>query len=348
MRCAILKGMKKALGMILGFLLILLAGLAFISNYYYRSVTQKGPGTGEMTEFTVNVGEGAATVADRLARNKVISSPILFRIYLKLNNLDSRMQAGTFNLSDNLSISAVADILQRGFADLKVTFPEGWRREEMARYLLKKFNSAQEGLGRAGNIGEDFLAASDGLEGYLFPDTYYIPSQFNVGQVVRLLRQNFDTKIKELPKTDLSINEVVTLASIVEREAKYDEDRPIVAGILLKRLSEDWPLEVDATLQYALATQRMAKDTWLSASFNFWPEEITSVDLQLTSLYNTRKNPGLPPTPICNPGLAALRAVAKAQKTDYWFYVSDKGGHMHYARTIEEHSANISRYVAVP
>ena len=159
------------------------------------------------------------------------------------------------------------------------------------------------------------------------------------------MKNNFDKKYSTLTKTVLPQNNVVNLASIVEREARLPDDRPVVAGILLKRLENDWPLEVDATLQYAMATRKMENGKWKTGSFDFWPKEITADDLELDSPYNTRKYKGLPPTPICNPGLSAIEAVIRPTETEYWFYLSDKEGKMHYAKTIEEHNLNISRYL---
>ncbi len=325
--------MKKSSRLVLGLGLILLVLSAFVSNRYYRMVTQKQPGADQTREFTVNAGESVASIAERLAKDKLISSTLLFRIYLKLNNMGATLQSGVFSLSGDLSIKEVSDVLQHGVRDLKLTFPEGWRREEMARYLVSKISA------------QDFLAETSGSEGYLFPDTYSVPAWYTAKQLVVMMKDNFDQKYLSLPKTTLSKDKVVILASLVEREAKYDNDRPIVAGILLKRLNNDWPLEVDATLQYALANRKMDIENWKEEGFVFWPREITADDLQLSSPYNTRKNRGLPPTPICNPGLAALKAVVSPQETDYWFYLSDPSGRMHYAKTVEEHNANAARYL---
>ena len=138
---------------------------------------------------------------------------------------------------------------------------------------------------------------------------------------------------KEAQKAGLNKKEVLTLASLIEREAKHNEDRAIVAGILIKRGENDWPLQIDATVQYVLGRER-----------NWWPQ-VTKRDLNTNSPYNTYKNKGLPPGPICNPGLASIKAVLYPKKTDFWFYLSDKTGKMHYARTNGEHNANIRKYL---
>ena len=130
------------------------------------------------------------------------------------------------------------------------------------------------------------------------------------------------------------------MASLVEREAKHDDDRPVIAGIMLKRLKADWPLQIDATLQYALANLRcIAK-----SSCDWWIVP-TAADKKINSAYNTYLNNGLPPAPICNPGLSSIKAVVNPQTNNYWFYISDSKGQMHYAKTIEEHNENIAKYL---
>ncbi|KKU83389.1 MAG: Aminodeoxychorismate lyase [Microgenomates group bacterium GW2011_GWA2_47_8] len=142
-------------------------------------------------------------------------------------------------------------------------------------------------------------------EGYMFPDTYF--------------------------------DEVIVLASIVEREGRTDEDRPVIAGILLKRLKADWPLQTDATLQYALGYQVYEK-TW-------WKKVLTNDDKKIASPYNTYLHPNLPPKPIANPGLASIKAVIYPEDSNYWYYLHDPRGSAHYARTIEEHEQNIASYL---
>jgi UPF0755 protein len=159
---------------------------------------------------------------------------------------------------------------------------------------------------------------------------------------VKIFRDNFDSKFSaqmraDAKKTGLTTDETVVLASIVEREGRSREDRPVIAGILLKRLKTDWPLQVDATLQYALGYQTFEK-TW-------WKKELNNDDKKIKSLYNTYLYTGLPPKPICNPGLESLRAVIYPTESDYWYYLHDPSGTVHYAATIEEHNANITKYL---
>jgi UPF0755 protein len=134
---------------------------------------------------------------------------------------------------------------------------------------------------------------------------------------------------------------VLILASIVEREAGLDQDRPLIAGILLKRWRQGWPLQADATIQYAVGDDRCQGQ---EAECDYWAP-VKKADLAINSAYNTYKNQGLPPGPICSPGLASIKAVVYPQTSDYWFYLSDSDGTVHYARTNEEHSENVTRYL---
>lgn len=144
--------------------------------------------------------------------------------------------------------------------------------------------------------------------------------------------------MREDAKTiDLSLGQVIILASIVEREGRSAEDRPIIAGILLKRLKADWPLQTDATLQYALGYQAREK--------SWWKKSLTLEDKNVRSAYNTYLNPGLPPGPISNPGIESIKAVIYPKESEYWYYLHDPAGSVHYATTIEEHNANVAQYL---
>jgi UPF0755 protein len=159
---------------------------------------------------------------------------------------------------------------------------------------------------------------------------------------------------ENLDKVGLSADQAIILASIVEREAAKDGDRPVVAAILVKRFKEGMKLDADATVQYAVATNTFSNCLIRSSApcspeeindFTWWPASLTQADLDFDSPYNTRKYAVLPPTPICNPGLAALSVVATAQPTDYLFYLTDKTGVTHFAKTIEQHNANVAAYL---
>jgi len=225
----------------------------------------------------------------------------------------------------------ILEKLAHGTLDIWLTIIEGWRNEEIATLLEKEFNFSSQ----------DFLNVSQ--SGYMFPDTYAFPKEASAAAVAKIMLSNFQQKFDEnlreaIKKEDLVEEEAIVLASIVEREARYDVDRPMVAGILLNRLRQGMPLQADATVQYALGYQSDSR-TW-------WKKGLARDDLKIDSPYNTYLNIGLPPSPICNPGLATIKAVAYPEKTDYLYYLSDKEGRMHYAKTLDEHNENIRKYLS--
>ena len=287
--------------------------------------------------FVVRKGESLSSVAGRLQEESLIHNSLIFKILILKDGLAGKIQAGSFRLNSSLRPQEIADILTHGTEDIWLTFPEGWRKEEFAQRLvanLEKFDV------------DGFLKITASHEGELFPDTYLLPREASPSAVFNLLLNNFQKKFDKKIEDDLSglgltKKEALILASLVEREARNDQDRPIIAGILIKRLKANWPLQIDATLQYVLADLNCQKQNLIC---DWWPD-VTITAKQINSPYNTYKNRGLPPTPICNPGLASIKAVVYPQETDFWFYLSDKTGKMHYAKTAEEHNENINQYL---
>jgi UPF0755 protein len=280
--------------------------------------------------FAINTGESVRSVSARLTKENFIRSSTAFFILVKMMGIDNALQAGDFRLNRSMNARKIAEELTHGIVDVWVTTLEGWRVDEIATKLTKDLDIPE---------GE-FLKVAQ--EGYMFPDTYLIPKNATAGAIVRLFKDNFDTKVTEKMREDarnagLSLEKVVTLASIVEREGRTEEDRPVIAGILLKRLEADWPLQTDATLQYINGYQ--------SADKSWWKKNVTNADKELDSPYNTYKNTGLPPGPIANPGLSSIKAVIYPQKSEYWYYLHDPAGGVHYAVTYEEHLANIAKYL---
>lgn len=213
----------------------------------------------------------------------------------------------------------------------RITLVEGWRVEEMAERLNKDL----------GIKNQDFLSVAK--EGYMFPDTYFFEPDASASAVAKKLRDTFDLKYDsslqgKIKKLGLTPAEGVILASIVEREARSDDARRMVASILLKRLSIEMGLNADATIQYALGYQASEK--------SWWKRHLSKSDLQVDSAYNTYIHRGLPPGPICNPSLSAMEAVASADpKTPYLYYYHDLEGIPHYAKTLEEHNQNVANYL---
>lgn len=281
--------------------------------------------------FVINQGETLDSIAKKLSNEDLIRNRIVFYLVVKQMGYEKKIQAGDFRLSESMNVYEIAKALTHGTLDKWVTIIEGIRKEEIAEILAKRFDLSEV----------EFVKTAP--EGYLFPDTYLIPSQATPETIISILTNTFDKRYTEsvepqAQRLQLTKDQIVTLASLVEREARTEEDRKIVAGILLKRIRNDWPLQLDATVQYALGYQSDGK-TW-------WKKELSVDDLKIKSPYNTYENKGLPPGPICNPSLSSLLAVAGADPTtEYWYYLADSNGKTHFAKTLEEHNANIKRYL---
>lgn len=280
--------------------------------------------------FVVQKGEGVKSIAFRLAGERLIRSSTGFFVLVKLMGIDDQLEAGDFRLNKSMSAKDIATELTHGTLDVWVTTLEGWRSEEIAQKINKDLDIPET----------EFLKYQK--EGYMFPDTYLLPRDASASAIVKIFRDTFDKKITDQMRIDaqksgLTFDNVIILASIVEREGRTDSDRPVIAGILLQRLKARWPLQTDATIQYALGYQPLEK-TW-------WKKNLSDSDKKIDSPYNTYRNPGLPPAPIANPGLASIKAVIYPTETGYWYYLHDKNGDVHYAATIEEHNENIAKYL---
>ncbi|MFH1566086.1 MAG: endolytic transglycosylase MltG [bacterium] len=282
-------------------------------------------------EIVINKGDSVEDIANLLVKEKLINSKIWFKMYALFGR--KSLQAGNFFVPTNINVIEVTKLLGKGTFQKRLTFLEGWRIEQMAEILPK-------------GIQNDFLASSYTKEGFMFPDTYFFLEDVSGEDIAKTLSQNFDEKIKSLKndidKSFLSLEEIITIASIVEREAKDFNDKTIIAGILIKRYENDWPLQADATIQYAKDSNAF---TCSSLSDCVWWNPLSANDLSVESSYNTYKYAGLPPTPICNPGLSSITAVLEYKETLYWFYLTDNDGMTHYSKTIEEHNENIRKHL---
>lgn len=319
--------MKKR---VLTLLIIIFLGATFFFIWFKEAIRPPSPSSKETKIFVIRQGQDIREIARNLKKEGLIRDQLAFFILIKRLGIERNIQAGDFRLSAGWDAETVAKTLTHGTLDIWITIIEGWRVEEIALKLAQELALPER----------EFLKYAQ--EGFMFPDTYLLAKDASASTLVKILRENFDRRVdeeirKKAKEKGLSLNQLITIASIVEREARLEEDRPIVAGILLKRLNNGWPLQADATVQYALGYDPGQK-TW-------WKKQLTSQDLSIDSLYNTYKHSGLPPAPICNPGLAAIRAVIESTETDYWYYLSDKEGRTHYAKTIEEHEENITKYL---
>jgi len=281
--------------------------------------------------FVIKPSEPLNTIVNNLANEGLIRNKIVFYLIVKKLGIERKIQAGDFKISENMTASEVATNLTHGTIDVWVTLIEGMRKEEMAQVI-----SNQLGIPEV-----EFDKLAD--EGYLFPDTYLVPKTATAETILTIIKNNFNNKFDESLHTlaknkKLTEKQVLILASLVEREARQSSTRQKVASIILKRYLADWPLDLDATVQYALGYQVEEK--------NWWKTDLTNEDKKIDSSYNTYKNKGLPPGPICNPSLSSIKAVINAdENTPYWYYLTDKNGVMHYSVTLEEHQNNVNKYL---
>lgn len=311
------------------FLIVMLAlVIGGVGAWWINGTSPADPTDNAQKNFSITRGQGVRQVANNLKEEGLIKDPVVFFLFLKQQGLDGKVQAGEFLLSPSMNATEIAAALQAATNDVRVTIPEGKRAEEVAD-ILKQYLP---------NYDESWRAQLIEQEGYLFPDTYSFPKEADIDLVISTMTGNFEEKYASIPagrnSSSYSKEDIVKIASMVEREANNDEDRPIVAAVMINRIKAGMTLDIDATVQYAIGTSAKWWPTLNDSARNIAPD----------SPYNTYTNQGLPPTPISNPGLAVLQAVINAPDTEYVFYITDKNGINRYGRTLDEHNANIERY----
>ncbi|OGY23304.1 MAG: hypothetical protein A2Y57_04930 [Candidatus Woykebacteria bacterium RBG_13_40_7b] len=316
--------------LIVRILLPLIFLILIFSGFAYFNFSLSAVGGSQEKNFIVERGQGASEIANNLKEQGLIKDSLVFKILIRLSSIGNQLKAGSYKLSTNYDARKILDVLREGKNEFKLTIVEGLRVEEIAQILEEKLSISKK----------DFLKVA--REGYMFPDTYFFPTRVNAPEVAKAMMENFEEKFssslqQKAKESDFSTDEVIILASIIEREGKEEAERKIISGILYKRLEEGIALSTDATIQYALGYQK-EEDSW-------WKKTLIQDDLNLDSPYNTRKYPGLPPAPICNPSLVSLIAALEPQSSEFFFYIHDKEGEAHFARTLEEQEENINRYL---
>jgi len=310
---------------------------------------RKGPTPGPEEAITVPVaeGDGAGAIGARLEQAGVLESGRLFRVLVSLMGVEGELVDGEYEFSRGEATLEVIDRMRRGQTmPLVVTIPEGLRAEEVAELLQR------EGVVPAGELLlalpavnyktgiASGLPPDSSVEGFLFPATYGFSRRETGRSTVQKMLDAFARRVlPQLPPPGAfsrPLREIVTLASIVEREAQVASERPVIASVLLNRLAFRIPLQADPTVQYAVGG-----DPANVARFGYWKRELSVADLQLLSPYNTYVNPGLPPGPIANPGLDAILAVVRPAQTGFLFFVARPDGSHVFAQTLEEHRRNV-------
>lgn len=316
--------MKRLVVLLVLLIIVVLGGILWWTN----GISPVNSQSKESKIFVVQKGDGVKEISNRLKANGLIRSSIVFFLLVKQSGIDKRIEAGDFRLSPAMTVKEIAENLTHGTLDIWITVPEGKRAAEIAEILKEKIPT----------YDPSWFSALGASEGYLFPDTYLIPKDANIEIIVNQMRGNFNAKYATLntSNTKLTQEEIVILASLIEREAITDAERPIIAGILINRLNAGMALQVDATIQYAKGKNPENKKWWEPVLI----EEYKTV----ASDYNTYLFAGLPPGPIANPGIEALSAAVSPATTDYLYYLHDQNGKIRYAETLAEHNENIEKF----
>ena len=306
-------------------LLLLLAGLFGATLFFLNTPPKHFAGR---SSFTIEPGEGVKTITSSLEKASIVRSGTFLYVMLNIFYDPKNIKASTYVFEEPLSTFSVAQKLVTGDFDndlLKFTHIEGERATDIAlraKETLINFDDKR------------FLELAIPLEGKLYPDTYLIPKTFTAEQLVDLMLKTFNEKTRsiqtKLESYSLKFSDILILASILEREANSPESMRIVSDILQRRLKEGMALQTDASVEYIL---------------NKPLKELTAEDLKIDSPYNTYTNRGLPPTPIGNPGLIAITAVIEPTPNNFVYYITDKDGNFHYAKTYQEHLHNVNQYL---
>jgi len=307
--------------------------------------------------FRIEKGEGIEEVSSKLEETHLIKNKSLFRIYVVFSGNTRRLKAGSYLLSPSMSIIQIVDKIVSGeTVEESLTFIEGWKIKDIAWYLENKglfqaeelfeivgyptVDYLEEGMPAPKNFSDEYDFLKDkprkmSLEGYLFPDTYYIGSDDNLEDIVLMTLDNFDKKLNNKIREDIknqgkSIFEIITMASLIEKEVRTLEDKKIVSGVLWKRMENGVPLQVDATIAY-ITDKKTTK--------------ISIEETKIDSPYNTYKYTGLPLGPISNPGLESILASVYPESSEYWYYLSTPEGETIFSRNLEEHNIAKAKYL---
>lgn len=329
-------GILCLFGMAASMLLVIAAGV--VGFILYDHVTYEGS-AGPVVEVTVPRGASGRDIGVLLADKGLIEHPGFFRLALQLDTSGALVQHGRYELNQGLSATGLLRQLQNGPARplevdrFRVTIPEGLAIAQVAE--LRPDAGAYKAAAADPAPIRDFDPEADSLEGYLMPDTYFFDEEPSaealVARQVAHFEQVYADLVEEIPGSDaFDRRAIVTVASLVEEEARVDEERPLIAAVMYNRLEEGMPLQMDSTLQYALGK---------------YGERMLNEDKEVDSPYNTYRYAGLPPGPISSPGAASLRAAMAPAKVDYRYFVSNADGKTHtFSTTMAEHQRAVARY----
>lgn len=314
---------------ILFILIILLAGIVF---YGYININQSASNINDLKIFNIERGDSVKKIAQELENEKIIKSSNFFLIYSLLTNNNKSIQAGEYLLSPQMNIPQIIKIIVGGKVnEEKITIIEGWDLDDIANYLTEKGISTKEEFFKV--TGEP--RNKDSLEGYIFPDTYNITSRDTAETIVQKALLNFEIKItselkNEIEKQGKTIEEIIIMASIIEKEVRTLEDKKNISDVLWKRINVQMPLQTCATVLYAIGEKKPS---------------VSTADTQFDSPYNTYRYRGLPIGPIANPGMNSILAAIYPTKNNYWYYLSAPDGKTHFSTTLDEHNYKKNLYL---
>lgn len=313
-------------------ILLALICLIGISGFIFLKKNLVAPTTDSNNKiFIVESGQSIVTIGKNLESKQLIKNHYVFLTYAFLTGQNKKIQSGTYRLSPSLTTPEIIKKLTTGgIADYWLKIIDGSRIEEVSLLFPNGLSFSSQ----------DFLTKVKTKEGYLFPDSYLIPEYYTADQIIALIQGNFDQKFakaKENSTTKLTDKQVLVLASLLEREGKSLESKKMIAGILMNRFNINMALQLDATIQYA-------RDNQTKNITKYW-QPVSKSDFSIDSPYNTYKNPGLPPKPICSPGYNSLYAAFHPTESDYLYYITGNDGKMYYAKTLEEHNSNIAKHL---
>ena len=320
---------------------VLVVLLIVFVGFFTLLFNEETPKESHKIKFKVIEGMDAQEIARRLEKAGIIDSGFKFRMLAKWEGYEDKLRVGSYNLSNEMTYEEILEKLVSGQPEtVKFTIPEGFGVKDIANRLDENgLIDKEDFLKKAEKfIPYDYVEKHDNAfyycEGFLFPDTYEVESDVESEDILKMMAENFDHRLSKkmrdrAKEENLSIYELITLASLVEKEVRFAEDRAVVAQVFLKRLKLDMPLQTDASLQYLMDAPK---------------EDVSIEDTKIDSPYNTYQHKGLTPGPIANPGLASINAVLYPAGTDYLYFVADRSGHNHYSDNYEEHLELVKQY----
>ena len=309
--------------------------LSFLSLGFYAYFESQPPSVFESKKVYIKENLTAEEIAEKLKSENIIKNKIIFSLLAKYLDIEENLKSGIYEFNEKMNVKDVLIKLTEGGLPphIKVTIPEGLKITEIAEIFDKNGLCSKEEFLKEVNDVEKYkkyiFEDAESLEGFLFPDTYFFEEE-NLTKNIEMMLINFNQEFDDVYKNykgELKKYDILKLASIVEEEAQVQDERPIIAGVFINRLNLNMLLQADPTLKYILPDAGYI---------------LTTKELEIDSPYNSYKYPGLPPTPICNPGIESIKATINPKKTDYLYFVAKGDGTHLFAKTYDEHLRNIS------